>query len=292
MMLGYCSTGFIGMARYPEALALFQAALKISQEARLDWHTGYILVGLGYVYGCTGDYQQGIAYLRQALDIKMSIEFSRFHVMAYDLLGDLLQELNLPDQAMNAYLQAIAIIAQNRAQSFWLRRAQANLAITRLRLGDPGGAELLQQALTLARTKNLQFMAIRCLEGLIEFGFRRAEFEQARQYTEVLQQLGQAGKLGEVVAQAHRWRGEILLALGEADPAEAELKQAAALAGDIGRVRLSWDIHQALAKVYHQQNRPELAAQHQAMAQSIKDGIAARLQDVELRAGLSGSASS
>lgn len=288
MMLGYCATGFIGMADYPRALALFQAALQISQEAHLEWHTGYTLVGLGYVYGCTGDYQQGLAYLRQALDLKISIEFSRFHMMAYDLLGDLLQELNLPDQAMSAYLQAIALIAQNRAKSFWLRRAQANLAITRLRLGDPGGAELLRQALTLARAKDLHFMAIRCLEGLIEFGFRQGEFEQARQYTEVLQQLGQSGKLGELVAQAHRWRGEILLAVGEVDAAEAELKQAAALAGDIGRVRLSWDIHNALVKLYQQRSQPELAAQHRAMAQSIRDSIAAKLQDAELTAGLSG----
>jgi predicted ATPase/DNA-binding XRE family transcriptional regulator len=287
MMLGYCATGFIGQANYPQALALFQAALQISQEARLEWHTGYTLVGLGYVHGCTGDYQQGLAYLRQALDLKVSIEFSRFHVMAYDLLGDLLNELNLPDQALNAHLQAIALIAQNRAESFWLRRAQANLAITRLRLGDPGGVDLLQPALRLARAKDLHFMTIRCLEGLIEFNFRQADYDQARQYTEVLQQLGQAGKLGEVVAQAHRWRGEILLAVGEVDAAETELKQAAALAGDIGRVRLSWDIHSALVKLYHRQNQPDLAAHHRALAQSIRDGIAAKLQDPELQAGLS-----
>ena len=51
-------------------------------------------------------------------------------------------------------------------------------------------------------------------------------------------------------------------------------------------MRLIWDVHAALAKLYRRDGKDALAAEHRAAVQDIVSRIAENLKDPELRAGL------
>jgi hypothetical protein len=104
---------------------------------------------------------------------------------------------------------------------------QANHAIDQLRQGDLSVEGQLQEALNIALAPNQGMHAARCLEGLAEFYLARGDLEKTLAFAGRLLRLGQGGGLREMVAQAHRWQGEALLAAGRLEQAEIELKQAA-----------------------------------------------------------------
>jgi tetratricopeptide (TPR) repeat protein len=164
---------------------------------------------------------------------------------------------------------------------------QANLAIDRLRLGDRQNVEQdLLAALAIAQNNGQEFHATRCLEGLTECNLVLGNLEAALKYADALLKLAEPRKLNEMVAQVHRWRGEVMLAAGQLDAAEDELNQAAALATEIGRVRLRWDVHTALHRLYEIRGQAELAHKHETIVQTIVAQISENLQEVELRTGL------
>ena len=75
---------------------------------------------------------------------------------------------------------------------------------------------------------------------------------------------------------------------GQFEEAKEVLKQAAELATEIGRVRLMWDVHEALHLLYKTRSRDELAREHEDIVQSIVKQIGENLQQDEMRAGLPG----
>jgi tetratricopeptide (TPR) repeat protein/tRNA A-37 threonylcarbamoyl transferase component Bud32 len=275
-----------GLADYDRAKELFRRAVKISQSAHLEWHASQELGPLGFAYSLSGDYKQGLTYLNRSLELAASIGARRFQSNLLDMQGMIWQELNLLDRAKAAHEQAIQL-AEQAGAGWWLPRIQANLAIDRLRLGNLSEVEeTLQAALAHALQHRLEIHAVRCLEGLAELALVQGQPQQAIQYAKRLQAVAEPGKMREVMAQAHRWRGEALLASGELEAATAELKQALALAEAIGRPRLKWDIHALLVKVYRARGDEALAAQHETRVKQIIGHIAANLQDPALQIGL------
>ncbi len=274
-----------GIADYDRAKKVMARALEISQSAHLEWHSTQIQGPLGLAHGLSGNYQQALEYLNKSLRIAESIEAKRFHSLLLDMYGTIWQELNLPDRAKIAHKQAVAL-AQQADAGWWMPRLQANLAIDRLRLGDLDGEKILQSTFEKAMSRRLEIHAVRCLEGLAELALAQSKPHQALHYAEQLQHLAEPGGMRELVAQAHRWRGEALLALGELKMAAAELEQALGLAEAIGRPRLAWDLHAALAKVYRGQKKEEVALEHEAQVKQIVDNLANNLPDPTIRKAL------
>ena len=96
------------------------------------------------------------------------------------------------------------------------------------------------------------------------------------------------GGMREMVARALRWRGEALFAQGYLENAEEALNLAGKLAKDIGRVRLEWDIHEALQLLCKTRGPDEVARKHQDAVKTIVRQIGENLQQPEMRAGLPG----
>lgn len=69
------------------------------------------------------------------------------------------------------------------------------------------------------------------------------------------------------------WRGEASIAEKDYVPAQAELSRAAALAEDIGRVRLQVDVESALARLHAAQGQSDAAQHHDAKARAIAEAI-------------------
>jgi Flp pilus assembly protein TadD len=87
-------------------------------------------------------------------------------------------------------------------------------------------------------------------------------------------------------ALAHLARGQALADAGEPAAAETELLSAAALAEQIGRVRLCWDIHMSLASLYHTRGRDDEADRHASAARDIAHRIMSNLRDPALRSAV------
>jgi tetratricopeptide (TPR) repeat protein len=272
--------GAIGLADYRRAETLLLEAQAIAREAGLEWHRLAALAELAGNYSLLGDYRQALAYMQEALELAEGLGSRRLRSFALDVRGTIWQELNQLERAEADHTAGIRV-AKEGGNGFWLPRLQANLAIDRLRRGDLSVGETLQAVLEDALAHELQGHAVRCLEGLAEWGLAKGEPQQALAYVAQLHELAEPGGMREVVAQAARWRGEARLVLGQWEAATADLQQALTLAKELGRLRLVWDVQAALARLYRAQGEAETAGNHEAqvriiagrMAESLPDGL-------------------
>jgi len=127
---------------------------------------------------------------------------------------------------------------------------------------------------------------VRCLEGLAEIALAAGDAGRCRAYADEL--LAVAGKSGlrEQEADARRWRGEALFSQKAYAEAQAELSRAAALAEEIGRVRLQMDAEAALTRLYRAQRQNGAAKGHGAKARAIAEAIEKSLVSSGLEARL------
>jgi tetratricopeptide (TPR) repeat protein len=88
---------------------------------------------------------------------------------------------------------------------------------------------------------------------------------------------GRKGHVGEV------WKGQALLAQGQGEQAEAALSQALTVAQEIGNPPQLWKTYQALGELYERQADLERARAAYRSAMEVIEGVAARLQNQELR---------
>ena len=285
-MIGFGYAGFVGSADYDRALTSFKESLAISQKLGLDWLTWASIAGWAHTLGCSGDYAPALTHLEQLIaELEAVQDAPRYLSFAYDLYGDLLRDLNLLDKAEAAHRRGLEVAAEVQVH-FWYPRLQANLAIDRLRGGDVAVEDDLMAALTATAKAGAVYHEVRCLEGLAELYLALGNFEAALEYADYLKAVATPGGLREMMAQGHRWRGTALLARQDYDLAEAALQQAADLERQIGRPRLAWDIHAALADLYHQKGDQAAADRQAARVKVIVAKIATPLKRKKWLEGL------
>lgn len=274
--------GAFGLADYRRAEALLLEALPISREAGLEWHRLPALAELAGNYSLLGDYQQALATMHEALELAERLGSRRLRSYALDVRGTIWQELNQLERAIVDHAAGVRM-AEESGNGFWLPRLKANLAIDRLRQGDLSVGEEMQVVLEDALGRELEGHAVRCLEGLAEWALAKGEPQEAQGYITQLQELAEAGGMREVVARATRWHGEAQLALSRWEAATSDLEQALALAEELGRPRLVWSAHAALARLHRAQGKAETADSHEAQVQAIVERIAGSLPAGTLR---------
>jgi tetratricopeptide (TPR) repeat protein len=284
-MLGGVNTGLMGTADLTNAVALAEESLAIARAAKLEWHVAPSLMTLGIALGEAGDYSRGIANLEECARFAESHGAHRFVSITLAWLGSLLLDLNLHERAIST-LSKGSQAASAIGGGFWLPGLQSSLAVAHLRQGRLDVEPQLQEAYDLAKSRGQELLVLGGLEGLAELAVAQGHGEAAVAYADEMLALADRGGLRQYAASAHRWRGEALLASKAYETAEAELQRAAEMAEDIGRVRLSWDAHAALARLYRAQGQDDLVARHDAAVREIVNRIADNLQDADLRAGL------
>jgi tetratricopeptide (TPR) repeat protein len=245
MMIAYAYTGYMGLADYAKAEAIFHAALDIAQRADLQWHMGPTLLGLEHVRACTGRYGEAWTGMTKTLRWLEGLRQTRYQLIAYDLMGHLLIDVGLHARAIELSQRALAL-ARAANITFWRLRIEANLAIASIRLGRLDVGPLLESALRHARENCEGTQLVRCLEGLAELALARGDAAACQRFSDELLSLAQRGGLRELAAYARRWRGAALAASGDRATATAELKLVAAAADALGRVRLALDAARVL----------------------------------------------
>ena len=285
MMIGHACLGSKGLGDYPRAMANFEAALDIARAADLQWHFGPTLIGIDHVRGCTGRYGEAWTDLQKTLNWLESLKQSRYQLIAIDCIGHLLLDLGLNELAAE-YLERGLALGRGTGILFWRAAIQTNLAIARSRLGQIIDTPALQNTLEQTRRTAERYMMVRCLEGLAEIALSAGDTSRCRKYADELLAIAVANGLRELEAIARRWRGEAMFAEKNYAAAQAELFRAAAMAENIGRVRLQMDSQVALARLLAEQGQLDDAQPHAAKAHEIADAIEKSLDSSGLDARL------
>ncbi len=127
-------------------------------------------------------------------------------------------------------------------------------------------------------------MMVQCIDGLAEIALAAGDTKRCLICGDELLAIAESNGLHEIEAAARRWRGEALLLEQDYEAAQAELSRAAALAADIGRVRLQMDTQAALARLFAAQGLHDVAKRHDATAHAIAEKIEKRLESSGLKA--------
>jgi tetratricopeptide (TPR) repeat protein len=245
MMIGYALTGSMGLADYSRARAYFEASIEIARKADLQWHMGPTLLGLDHLCACAGRYDEALAGMTKTLRWLQGLKQIRYQLIAYDLIGHLLLDRGEPREAASWCERGLEL-ARSARITFWCHRIEAHLAIARLRLGALDVGPALERAAQYCRENSEGFQLARCLEGLAELAAARGEAAACLAHAEELLRLVEAPGLRELAAVARRWRGAALLAQDRIAEGRGELAQAARVAEEIGRPRLSAEARAAL----------------------------------------------
>jgi len=285
MMIGHACAGTKGLGDYPRAAANFEAALEIARAADLQWHLGPTLLGLDHVRACTGRYGEAWTGMRKTLRWLESLGQTRYQLIAHDFIGHLLLDLGLNELAIE-HLERGRALGRDTGILFWRTAIDAHLALARSRLGQKDLAPALHGTLEQAGCNSERYMVVRCIEGLAEITLAADDADRCRAYAEELLAIAEPNGLRELEACARRWRGEALLAQTAYAQAQAELSRAAALAEQVGRVRLQMDTQAALGRLYEAQGRGDAARRHGTRARAIAQAIEHSLLSSGLEARL------
>jgi DNA-binding SARP family transcriptional activator len=280
-MIGWSTLGLAGTADYSRSRQALEESLEISRDSQLVWNSNITLCFLGWALACQGDYRQGLALIRQAIERLQADGLVRFLSMAYDFLGYIYQDLNLTQAALDAHTIGLNTALTGQV-GFWMPRLSANVAITRLRLGDLSAVGELEVAFAVAMEDYQRFHAVRALEALMEAGIMRGEPDRTLHYATMLEGMCELGNLRELGVQVNRWRSVAYRLLGEMDQAQKALEKAKAAAQEIERPRLQWDLHAEGLALAMARGDMAQAEQHQAAVQAIAQRIAQNLQDPSL----------
>jgi tetratricopeptide (TPR) repeat protein len=285
MMIGHACLGTKGLGDYPRATANFEAALEIARAADLQWHMGPTLLGLDHVRACTGRYGEAWTGMQKTLSWLESLGQTRYQLIAHDFIGHLLLDIGLNQRAVEQLERGLAL-GRDTGIMFWRGAIDAHLAVAQSRLGRKDAAPALQAALEQTRRNSERYLMVGCIDGLAEIALAAGDAGRCRAYADELLAIAGPNGLRELEAGARRWRGEALLADEAYPEAQAELSRAAALAQDIGRVRLQMDAQAALARLFGARGQSDAAQRHGAKARAIADAVEASLVSSGLEAGL------
>jgi tetratricopeptide (TPR) repeat protein len=169
---------------------------------------------------------------------------------------------------------------------FWRATIDTHLAVARSRLGQNVVAPALQTTLEQTRRASERYMMVRCIDGLAEIALAAGDASRCRAYGDELLAIAEPNGLRELEAVARRWRGEAMFVEKAYVAAQAELSRAAALAEDIGRVRLQMDAQAALARLLAAQGQSDVAQFHDARARAIAGAIEKSLESSGIEARL------
>ncbi|MHB8534742.1 MAG: ATP-binding protein [Sulfuricaulis sp.] len=285
MMIGHACVGTRGLGDYPRAMANFEAALDIARAADLQWHFGPTLIGMDHIRACTGHYGEAWTGMQKTLRWLESLNQARYQLIALNGIGHLLLDLGLNELATE-HLERGLTLGRDTGILFWRASIDTHLAVARSRLGQKIDTAGLHTTLEQTRRTSERYMTVRCLDGMAEIALAAGDARGCRGYGDELLAIAAPNGLRELEAVARRWRGEALLAEKDYVAAQAELSRAAALAEDIGRVRLEMDAQSAWARLLAAQGQSDVAQRHGAKARAIAEAIEKSLESSGLEARL------
>ncbi|HSF04078.1 MAG TPA: AAA family ATPase, partial [Solirubrobacterales bacterium] len=241
-----------------------------------------------------GDYDAAQVGYREGLALAEKLGDEAIHHRLLNCLGWLHLELGDLDTAEDLN-QRSAEVGRRRKDDGTIPNAEINLGDVFLAKGDLAlAAELFEGIERYANDPaTSEWMRFRYLSRLAasqgELWLARGDLDRARQQAEHC--LERAARTGARKNLVKGWRlsGEIARSRRRWDDAEQALRQALAIAEQIGNPPQLWRTHAALARLELERGRPDAARSAAIAARSVIDRVLAGLSDPALRASLEGS---
>jgi len=265
-----------------EAIRTFEEALAIVRECGDRQHAVMIEQDLGDIFTSQGRLAEARGVLESARAQAQESGLSSQAAYTLSRLGHLYLVLFAGPPARACYEEAEAILG-GEGHKHDETLIQKGLGLAWLVSGDTEKARRhLERAATLAPDRVARLLVAIDLATLDLASGAPAE-AQAR----AVEAAQQADALGwvELAAQAHQQQGEALLALGRAEEAAAALRQALAIADEVGLPAIQWPVLAALGRAYQAQGQLSLARDALARAIRIVEVLTENIDDETLRAG-------
>jgi tetratricopeptide (TPR) repeat protein len=252
MALAFRCLALIGLGEYSEGLEVIRDGLGKARERNNGFISGRLTNSLGWLYQELGDFRRALDCDREAIEIGQRVKNSNVEVSGLiNLAYDHLQ-LGQPERAL-PLLEETAVRVEKHSFGAhrwrWTNHLTLYIAEALLATGDP---------------------------------------ERARAQADIgLAQARATGSL-KYVSKAHALRGEAALRAGQWTQAESDLRQALAVAAQIGYPTLTWQTGDLLAQALRAQQRMDEAHDTARAAVEVIDWVASRVPEASLRASFLG----
>jgi tetratricopeptide (TPR) repeat protein len=278
-------------ARFDEAAHLYTEGIQLARAHNVLMP---LLEGL-FMYGITltgkGDYDGALALLTEGLALTEKVGDENFVPRYLNSLGWLYLECGDLERALDLNRQG-AEGGQKRGDPEMIANAELNLGDIFLMQGDLVLAQeyldrvyrLTHDPATSAWMKWRYSMHL--FASLGDFWLARGDLAKAQEYVAQCLQSATRTNARKYLIKGWRLQGEIALARQQRDEAEGWLRQALALAQEVGNPTQLWKTHLALGRLHAETQHPEHARQEYGAAREVIDRLREHLQEPGLRASL------
>lgn len=281
----HMEANFSGKASLAACQQDLEEALHLAEA--IEWREGQALVHLmtGRVFASYGVVGEGLIHLQAALELATEIEHLQWMAVAFRDIGEVYLILLDPKEAIAA-LEAGLAIARPLGSVYGIERITATLAQAALLAGDfPRAAAMLAEAMSPGQaTRNTSERCLAWAWGELAQAQRRPELALRLADELIMSAPGKAPTAEEQPIPALlKLRGEALFALEQVEEAIGALEEARRWAQDQGARPLLWQIHRSLGRVYATTKQKQLAHHELTAAREVIEGLAASLEETELR---------
>jgi class 3 adenylate cyclase/tetratricopeptide (TPR) repeat protein len=272
------------------ALAQFDEGLQIARRYLAADLLLYLLWGIGVAHSTRGEYDQGIQFLREAVELSTRMGDRIWRPRALNTLGWIYLDLGHCEQALQYNTESV-IEARAVGDPEIIRNAELNLADCYLVLGRWDDAKLTLEAVQEACRRGGRLSeecskwryTQRLNASLGELWLSRGDWDQALAFADACVTAAEATLSRRNIVKGRRLKGEVCLAQGQLTEAEAEIEEALRVATEVGNPAQIWKTQVALGRLREVQGRREEAVAAYEEALTSVEETAAGLSDPELR---------
>jgi transcriptional regulator with AAA-type ATPase domain/tetratricopeptide (TPR) repeat protein len=276
---------------YREASALQAEGLEIARAQGLLYPLLFGVFLHGLTLTARGEYATAQKGYQEGLALAERLGDEAIHHRLLNCLGWLHLELGNLEVAEDLNRRSAAV-GRRRKDPGTIPNAEINLGDVFLAKGDLALAQEIYEGVEryAAAPDTSAWMRFRYLIRLAasqgELWLARGDLDRARQCAERCLELATRSNARKNLVKGWRLSGEIARTRRRWDDAEQALRQALAVAEQIGNPPQLWTTHAALARLELERGRPDAARAAAAAAQQVIAGVLAGLDDPSLRASL------
>jgi class 3 adenylate cyclase/tetratricopeptide (TPR) repeat protein len=275
---------------YEQALRLLEQGFTIGQAHDLQLVVIWIVWERGLTHAGKGEYAAALGALQDALALSDRLSDKVFKCRVLNTLGWVYGELYNLEAAIR-YNREGAEASYKIGDPEIIRNAEINLGDDYLLLGDLEQAQRYLEKVyrdTQQRGKwGEEYMKWRYAQHLYhslgELWLAKGDAAQALEFADECLKLAKPTMSRKNLVKGWRLKGQALLAQGQGEQAAAALSQALTVAQEIGNPPQLWKTYRALGELYERQADLERAKAAYRSALEVIEGVAARLQNQELR---------
>jgi class 3 adenylate cyclase/tetratricopeptide (TPR) repeat protein len=265
----------------PEAVLEGERALKLSQQIGWRAAESFALWSLAQIYGVSGDFGKALPMANNGISIAIEIDHTQWMAGAYKSLGDLQADLLDESSTLENFVLAVEM-AERVGSQFFLLSSSGALASYQISVGNLDGA---QKTLSVIRadTPMISIGQRVCWGARGELALAQGDLKYGLEIVERMRQTAASLPADGVISVLwHLW-ARLLLANGQPEQAETQLRLAIRNAQYYGEKTLLWRTYRDLGHALAAQSKSEEAQAAIEEAKTLVQAIASTVSDMTLR---------